>query len=270
MPLDLQSELSCALEAAEQAAGYARQEYESFEVIPNAPASISTHVDHQCQELILTHLRKYFPQDGICAEEKTPSASNTPDNTERVWVVDPIDGTRGFVKKNGEFSIMIALTIRNQVVLGVVLEPILYRTTYATLGRGCYVDVRGERRNCRVTGTTSLAEATLTQSHSRPGSPPKGVVTVLAPKVIHETYSAGVKLALVARGEADLYVNDYLNFHDWDICAGEILVTEAGGQVSLFNGQPVTYGGKGAHQRRGMVATNGRLHTDTIEKLRSL
>ncbi|MGL6076951.1 MAG: inositol monophosphatase family protein [Fimbriiglobus sp.] len=270
MPLDLQAELACALEAAELAAAYARQEYEAFEVIPNAPASISTHVDHHCQELILQHLRKHFPQDGICAEEKTPSAENTPDNTERVWVVDPIDGTRGFAKKNGEFSIMIALTIRNQVVLGVVLEPILYRTTFATLGRGCYIDVQGERRICRVTTTPTLSEATLTQSHSRHGSPPKGVVTALSPKVIHETYSAGVKLALVARGEADLYVNDYLNFHDWDICAGEILVTEAGGQVSLFNGDPVTYGGRGAHQRRGMVATNGLLQADTVQKLRSL
>ena len=59
----------------------------------------------------------------------------------------------------------------------------------------------------------------------------------------------------------------YLNFHDWDICAGEILVTEAGGRVTLFDGSPVTYGGKGAVQRRGMIATNGVLHATVLERL---
>jgi 3'(2'), 5'-bisphosphate nucleotidase len=269
MPVDLTQELRIAREAAELAAVVAREEYETFVPVPNAPASISTHVDHRCQEIILTHLRKHFPTDAICAEEKTPLAENSP-VSERTWVVDPIDGTRGFAMKNGEFSIMIGLTIRNEVVLGVVVEPILFRTTYATLGEGCHVDVRSEARRCHVTRTTNLADATLTQSHSKPGSAPKPTIKVLGPKAIHETYSAGVKLALVARGEADLYVNDYVNFHDWDICAGDILVREAGGAVSLFNGQPVTYGGRGAAQRRGMVATNGLLQAETIARLRTL
>src|SRR5204862_6762642 len=79
--------------------------------------------------------------------------------------------------------------------------------------------------------------------------------------------SAGVKLALVARGEVDLYVNTYPNFSDWDICAGDLLVTEAGGQVTEIGGSPVRYGTPGNAQRRGLLATNGRLHSDAVTQL---
>jgi 3'(2'), 5'-bisphosphate nucleotidase len=82
-----------------------------------------------------------------------------------------------------------------------------------------------------------------------------------------ETYSAGIKLAMVARGDADLYVNDYPNFHDWDVCAGHVLVEEAGGTVTEFGGEPVEYGSPGKRQRRGMVATNGKLHADVVARL---
>ena len=75
------------------------------------------------------------------------------------------------------------------------------------------------------------------QSRSRRPGVPSQAVRDLAPARVRETYSAGIKLALVARGEADVYLNDYVNFHDWDICAGQILVEEAGGTVTGLNGE---------------------------------
>ena len=269
--MNLERELHEALAAVALAGEYARREYEAFKPIPNAAASISTHVDHEAQQIILRHLRTAFPDDGICAEEKTPLAETAQNNTHRVWVVDPIDGTRGFAMKNGEFSVMVGFTVNQIAVLGVVLEPILHRTTYAALGQGCWMKVGEEApRQCHVTALPTLEKAVLTQSHSKPGQPPKSVVTSLQPVQIIETYSAGIKLAMVARGEVEMYVNDYRNFHDWDICAGHILVEEAGGRVSLFNGQPVTYGGIGAKQRRGMVATNGHIHSEVVERLSTI
>ena len=271
MPTEYADELREALTAAKLAADYVSLEYASFVPIPNAAATISTHVDHGAQEIILNHLRAKFPTYGVVAEEKSPAAENPPTGDAHTWVVDPIDGSRGFAMKNGEFSVMIGLTRGDRVVLGVVVEPVADRVTYAVAGRGCYARTgTGEPVRCRVTTVTDLAQAVLTQSHSKRGAPPKAVVTALKPARLAEMYSAGVKLALVARGEADLYVNDYLNFHDWDICAGEILVTEAGGRVTLFDGNPVSYGGRGAVQRRGMVATNGLLHAEVIERLRGI
>jgi 3'(2'), 5'-bisphosphate nucleotidase len=264
-------ELREALIAARLAGDYARREYETFVPIPNAPASISTHVDHGAQELILSHLRAAFPDDGLVAEERTPTLAGSPTGADRVWVVDPIDGTRGFAMKNGEFSVMVGLTVGGRPVVGVVLEPVSGRVTYAAAGSGCWVVTEGgEPRSCRVSAQVNLVESTLAQSWSKPGKPPKPAVTALHPARVVETYSAGLKLAIVARGEAELYVNDYANFHDWDVCAGHVLVEEAGGRVTLFDGSPVTYGGTGSRQRRGMIASNGQVHDEAVKKLAAL
>jgi 3'(2'), 5'-bisphosphate nucleotidase len=82
-----------------------------------------------------------------------------------------------------------------------------------------------------------------------------------------ETYSAGIKLALVARGEADLYVNSYDAFHDWDVAAGHLLVTEAGGLVTGLHGQELRYGLPGAPQNQGLLGSNGRLHDAAVKAM---
>src|SRR5262249_55590905 len=132
---------------------------------------------------------------------------------DRLWVVDPIDGTRGFAMKNGEFSVMVAFVDRGRIAVGVVLEPAHDRLTYAVRGGGCWRrDGGGEPSACRVSAARALADATLTQSRSRNPEKPSGAAGALGPARVVETYSAGIKLALVARGEADVYVNTYNAF----------------------------------------------------------
>jgi len=264
---DLGWELTAALEAAETAGAFVRKEYESFVAIPDAPASITTDVDRASQELILKHLHLKFPNDALCGEEKTPALQGVPHRGPRTWVVDPIDGTRGFARKNGQFSIMIGLLIDGQPVVGVVMEPALDRYTYAWAGGGCWTRVAdGTSARCSVSTRAALAGCILTQSLSKPGQPTKPVQK-LNPKGVIETYSGGVKLAIVARGEADLYANTYEAFADWDICAGHVLVTEAGGQVTDLRGEPIVYSKSGFIQDRGLLATNGRIHAETLAKL---
>lgn len=269
--MNLQHELAVALAAAERAGQFIRAEYETFVPIPNAPASISTHVDRGSQELILRHLHAAFPNDGLCAEEETEMPKTAAaDAPSRMWVVDPIDGTRGFAMKNGEFSTMIGLTINREVVLGVVLEPVTMKYTYATLGSGCWTKIgeKGTPTRCTVRPTTDATGCVLVQSRPRPKESPTAVEIALKPSKTLEMYSAGVKLAVVARGEADVYANTYANFKDWDICAGHILVTEAGGIVSGLKGQPLTYGQSGFAQRLGLVACGSHIHASIVEKLK--
>jgi 3'(2'), 5'-bisphosphate nucleotidase len=105
----------------------------------------------------------------------------------------------------------------------------------------------------------------MIQSHSSPGKTSRSAA-VLQPARVIESYSAGVKLAIVARGEADLYLNTYEAFHDWDICAGHLLVTEAGGTVTGLCGEQLVYGSPGAWQRSGLIASNGRVHDEAVSK----
>ena len=260
------AELDVALDAAQLASKHLLQEYERFQVIPDAPADISTDADRQAQEIILQSIRRAFPRDGLCAEEATPTLHEAISIGERVWIVDPIDGTRGFARKNGEFSVMIAFVERGQIGVGVVAQPAARKLTYAVRGQGCW-RLDGDDENpirCQVTTIEELRECTLTQSRSRGPTQRSHWALALQPANIVESYSAGIKLALVARGDADVYLNTYEAFYDWDICAGDILVTEAGGRVTGTAGQELRYGSQGAWQKNGLLATNGRLHAATL------
>lgn len=198
--MDYPQELEAALEAARLAGQAILALYEAFVPIPDAPSTISTEADRQSQEQILQYLLRRFPRDAFRAEEQTPTMARAvaAGAASRLWVIDPIDGSRGFARKNGEFSVMIALLDQGELVLGVVLEPVKERLTYAVRGGGCWKkDGKQEAVACRVSGTGVLAEAVLTQSHSRNPAVPNRYVQALKPARVIETYSAGVKLALV-------------------------------------------------------------------------
>ncbi len=269
MPLP---ELELALAAAQKASDYLLAEYERFQVIPDAPADISTEADRQSQEIILKAIQAAFPNDALCAEESTATLGTATHVGTRTWIVDPIDGTRGFARKNGEFSIMIGFVEDGIIQVGVVAQPAVGRITYASRGEGCWrLDGGAAPIRCRVTPVGDLHLATLTQSRSRDAGKRSKWAEALNPSRIVESYSAGIKLALVARGEADIYLNTYEAFHDWDICAGHILVTEAGGSVTDINGHDLVYGTPGAWQKNGLLATNGSLHREVcgiIERIR--
>jgi 3'(2'), 5'-bisphosphate nucleotidase len=265
-----EAELACALAAARAAGKLIVDAYSSFKAIPDAKADITTDADRAAQEAILGEIRRRFPGDALCAEEQTPTLEAAPQEGPRLWVVDPIDGTRGFAQKNGEFSVMVAFVDRGRVAVGVVYEPAHRRLTRAVRGGGCWrEDDAAGAVACRVSATADLAAATLTQSRSKHGvvSPQ---VQMLHPARVIETHSAGIKLALVASGEADFYVNHYDAFHDWDIAAGHILVEEAGGQVTGLRGEEIRYGSPGAWQRSRLLASNGVLHATVLEKCETM
>jgi 3'(2'), 5'-bisphosphate nucleotidase len=263
-----EAELQAGLQAAQLASKHLMHAYAEFQKIADAPADITTDADRQSQEIILQALAQAFPRDALCAEEATDTLQKATQTGDRLWIVDPIDGTRGFARKNGEFSVMIGFVDKGTIGVGIVAQPAAARLTYAVRGQGCWRrDGTGAAERCRVTDVAELPQSTLTQSRSRDPNKRSAWVEALQPERIVESYSAGIKLALVARGEADVYLNNYEAFHDWDICAGHILVVEAGGQVTGTGGQVLQYGLPGAWQKNGLLATNGRLHQAALEKI---
>jgi 3'(2'), 5'-bisphosphate nucleotidase len=267
-----QHELTVALEAAALASRLILDEYAQFVRIPDAPANISTDTDRHAQECIIKHLQAAFPQDAMLAEESTPGLFDDSSAATRTWIIDPIDGSRGFARKNGEFSVMIALMDGSHIALGVVAEPVGDRLTFATRGGGCWTraGAENELQACRVTQVLELDRATVTQSHSRDPEEPSKYIRALSPAQVIETYSSGIKLAQVACGVVDIYLNTYAACHDWDICAGVILVEEAGGQVTNLRGESPRFGLPGAIQPGGLLASNGLLHQKALAALKEL
>src|SRR5262249_22517959 len=110
-PTDMpyEPELQAALDAVESARPAILDAYAGFEPIPDAAASITLPIDRQTQDVLLRHLAARFPDDAFCAEEETPALAGLAgpgSGRPRMWIIDPIDGTRGFAMKNGEFSVM--------------------------------------------------------------------------------------------------------------------------------------------------------------------
>lgn len=268
-------ELDLTLRAIRRAGDEILRRYASFERIEDAPADISTEADRASQALILDAVHQAFPDDAMCAEEaslrfETRIEKGAHGASPRFWVVDPIDGTRGFARKNGEFSIMIALVEDGEPVLGAVHEPVPDRLTWAVRGEGCFVlrgGEGGEPERCAVTATEGAPRA-LAMSRSQGDDGERELLLGLGAERAVRTYSAGIKLGQVARGEVDLYLGDYLTLHDWDVAAGHVLVTEAGGRVTSIDGDPIRYDGSGKSLRgRGIVASNGGVHDAALQAI---
>jgi 3'(2'), 5'-bisphosphate nucleotidase len=245
------------------------QRYDSFDRIEDAPAEISTDADRASQDLIFERLKSAFPNDRLCGEERTDAllvelASHK--TSPRIWIVDPIDGTRGFARKNGEFSIMIGLVEQGSVILGGVYEPVLGRLTMANRQEKLCVIGQGDHtwKTAMVRPTFRMEDAIIAMSRSRKNDAEQRLLEILGARQSIKSYSAGIKLAQVARGEADVYIGDYPVMHDWDVCAGAILVELAGGKVTDLEGHPLRFGVPPFKQQNGLVATNGALHEPVL------
>ena len=214
-----------------------------FTVRGKDDASPVTEADEKAEAVILAALRAMAPDVSIVAEEEV-AAGRTPEVGERFWLVDPLDGTKEFISRNGEFTVNIALVVRGEPVLGVVYAPALGRMFLGARGVGAFVEDAGERRaiTCRA-----VPEAGLTVVASRSHGDAEALERFLGGRTVAALKSAGssLKLCLVAAGEADVYPRLGRTM-EWDIAAGQAVLMAAGGKVlRVADGEPLGYGKPG-------------------------
>lgn len=222
-----------------------------------------TIADRRASELIVAGLAASFPGDPIISEELVPApgAFGSP----RMWLVDPIDGTKDFIRNEDGYSVMIGLCIDGKPVVGVVHQPPLDRTFFATPA-GAFVEVGGVRQPMHVSSVAAAADARLVASKSHRSPDIDRVKTELGIVGEENVGSVGIKLCLIAMGARDLYVNPSAKTKAWDTCAPEAILAQAGGRLSDLFGTPIAYAGELAH-RRGLVASNGHVHDEVVGKL---
>lgn len=225
-----------------------------------------TRADREASELIVAGLRAEFPADGILSEEAPDDGSRR--LAPRVWMVDPVDGTSDFVRGREGFAVMVGLLVGAEPTLGVVLQPttgLLYR---AVRGQGAErVDAAGEAGPLAVSTVDDLAEVRLVASLSHRSHDIDRVRAALGVRDELNLGSIGLKLGLIARGERDLYVNPDSHSSLWDTLGPEVILVEAGGRLSDLFGAPIDYRSPSLRHRRGLVASNGRLHPRVIARL---
>ena len=201
-----------------------------------------TEADERVEAVILQRLAALTPDIPIISEEAA-AAGHIPDVDSRFWLVDPLDGTKEFIKRNGEFTINIALIEQGRPVLGVVYAPALDRLFRGAAGLGAYLEQGGV---CRPITCRAVPAAGLTVVGSRSHGDAEAMNSFLAGRTVVEQKSAGssLKFCLVAAGEADLYPRLGRTM-EWDTAAGHAVLLAAGGSVNTLDGSALQYGKPG-------------------------
>jgi len=254
-PIDDSTLLEAMSAAALEAGRLAHDIYQrGFEVRHKADSSPVTQADEAAEALILERLARLAPGIPVVAEEAV-AAGHVPALGEELFLVDPLDGTKEFIARNGEFTVNIALARGGEPVLGVV---------YAPVSGALYTGDVGARRAWRARGADSAAARVL---RVRP-VPERGLTAVvsrshcnaetegyLARFQVAERISIGssLKFCIVAAGEADLYPRLGTPTHEWDTAAGQAVLVAAGGVVLADSGGPLRYG-KAGFANPGFVA----------------
>jgi len=222
-----------------------------------------TIADQLASEMIVAGITDAFPADRLISEELVPATGAL--GSSRLWLIDPIDGTKDFIRGEDGYSVMIGLVIDARPVLGVVHMPAQDRTYWGTPD-GAWVRVGDTVTSLAVSKVASAAEARLVASKSHRGADIDRVKTALGIAEEQNVASVGVKLCMIAAGVRDLYVNPSAKTKVWDTCAPEAILERAGGRLSDVFGTPINYTHELRHVR-GLVASNGHIHEEVVGKL---
>jgi 3'(2'), 5'-bisphosphate nucleotidase len=188
----------------------------------------------------LTQLTPHIP---ILSEESAKIPYSTRQNWQRYWLVDPLDGTKEFVKRNGEFTVNIALIENHQAILGVVYVPVSQICFFASKGHGAYKQSSEEEPERIKTKLTSPDSFTVAGSRSHGSEQQQKFFAALGNEVEIIAIGSSLKLCLVAEGKVDIYPR-FGPTSEWDTAAAHAIVVEAGGIVTDTQLLPLEYNNK--------------------------
>ena len=234
----LRRELEVARQLARRA-GRAIEEIrlEGFSAKSKADETPVTEADLASDRIVREGLLKAFPSDGLLSEESTGHRGSSG----RTWIVDPLDGTKGFINDVEGYAVQIGLVVDGQAIMGVVYEPKHERLYYAVRGQGAYMET-GEKvvTPLRVSRAESFGEMTMVASSSLSSSLRDQLVTLLGLQEGIAMRSVGAKVGTIVRSVSDIYISSHA-VHYWDSCGPLVICEEAGGRWTLVDGSPLSF-----------------------------
>ena len=248
-------ETVAAMIAAAQAAGEIAMKYYrgGFEVTLKADQTPVTQADREAEQAIKAMLRRALPDHGFLGEEFGEEGPR-----DRRFIIDPIDGTKNFIRRVPIWAVLIGLEEAGEVTAGVVFNPASDEMFWARKGDGAWAD----RDRIRVSDCRRLAEATVLHADLhllRAAGLWNSFVRLVDDCARTRGFGDYYGYGLVASGKAEVYLETDLK--PWDAAPVKILVEEAGGRLTDFSGRPTIYSGS-------VLATNGRLHEEVLGLLR--
>jgi 3'(2'), 5'-bisphosphate nucleotidase len=250
----LDRELVEAVKLAREAGQILRDVYATdFDVRYKAKDDPVTEADTRVNAFLVGRLRETFPTDLVIAEENERTERAT---ASRCWYVDPLDGTKEFIAKNGEFSVMIGLAIDGEARLGVVYQPTLDKLYRGVVGDGAFYEIGDKTYQLKVTDTADPSKLRLVVSRSHRPAGTDELKAALGIQSEVACGSVGLKVGLIGERQADLYVHFSDKTHAWDACAPDAILRASGGTFVDLAGRSIEYGGSEIQNRKGLLATN--------------
>ena len=267
-------ELDAAISAARAAGRRALEHYRNgFET--ESKIGVDSHeepvtiADREASRIIVERLADAFPADAILSEEEVDDVENRL-SSERVWIIDPIDGTSGFVKKDGDFAVQIGLAVAGEPVVGVVLLPFHNIAYFAARDAGAFRESEGNIERLRTSEKLDFSSMQMAVSRNHRSPKINSILAEFGVEGEMQRGSVGLKIGLIAEQTCDLYIHLSHRTKLWDTCAPQIILEEAGGRLTDLWGTPYRYDVRDLQNWGGIVATNGAVHETTIERLRPL
>lgn len=231
-----------------------------------------TAADGAVNHYILDNLKsKLSDQEFAYVSEETykyQSAEQLKDSW--VWIIDPLDGTRDFIDKTGEYAIHIALVKDGRPILALVACPEAEKLYYAKKGGGTFVETRdGIVQPIRVSERNKMEDLTIVASRTHRDQRFNQLLEQLPTKNLKYVGSVGCKVVTIVEQEADIYISlsGKSAPKDWDMAAPELILTEAGGQFTRADGTPLKYNTGDVNQWGALIASNGHCHADLCAKV---
>lgn len=250
-------ELEAMKKAALDAEKKIKEVYQTaFAIEIKSDNSPVTAADKGADELIRQELHRSFPSYALLTEESKDDLSRlTNDN---VFIVDPVDGTKEFVARNGEFTTNIALTHNHEVVVGVINVPIQNVMYFAVKGQGAYKQEKG-KAPVRIHVSDKLDHLTALRSRSFFNPTEKTLLDKHADKITAiVTLGAALKFCAIAEGKAEISYRESQGTKEWDIAAGTIILKEAGGLILKHDGSEYAFNREDVYNREGYTLMNRR------------
>jgi len=248
LKIDMQGLLDIVQEAGNAVMSIYNAEDENWELSAKDDNSPLTKADRQANDHICQALESQYPDIPIISEENKAIDYETRKQYEVFWLVDPLDGTKEFIKRNGEFTINLALVQEDEPMVGVVYAPALGRFYYAAKGEGATFHDEHDQVHKLQANTFSLNDKGLrlvcSRSHMNEETE-QFVNRFSEPELV--SMGSSLKFMLVAEGKADIYPRIGPTM-EWDTGASHIIVAEAGGQVLTYeDNRPLTYNKEDLH-----------------------
>lgn len=226
-----------------------------------------TTADLAASRFLVDALHMRFPRDAVLSEEEMDDSTRL--TNPRVWVIDPMDGTREYIARRGEFAVMIGLAVDGQAQLGAVYQPTEDKLYFAAAGTGSYLACRGVTTPLHVSDRTEFSHATMALSRSHLSQSTEIIRKQLEIGQTIQTGSLGIKIGLICEARADVYVQGR-GTSLWDTCGPEAILREAGGRLTDSFGDAFLYNRAEVRNLNGVIATNGLLHDKVVEVVRSV